>query len=193
MSLGSGRLCLLLHKGDDAPRVYRLSKSQGPDTTIASLSLYDWSQAHILVDIVCMDDYMAAQFPSVPLPNGRGYSGSFVYFDHPDRLAEEGDSELLAWSQAEALRKERWWQQRAVAILLGLHPRAGASSALRVLHQDAVRPILRIMWRLSGPGRESEPHQRTAEDAVPAANHPRSSPDMIGGEGPAPTVKALTS
>ena len=195
VSLGSGRLCLLLHKGDDAPRVYRLSKSQGPDTTIASLSLYDWSQAHILVDIVCMDDYMAAQFPSVPLPNGRGYSGSFVYFDHPDRLAsaEEGDSELLAWSQAEALRKERWWQQRAVAILLGLHPRAGASSALRVLHQDAVRPILRIMWRLSGPGRESDPHQRTAEDAVPAANHPRSSPDMIGGEGPAPTVKALTS
>ena len=195
VSLGSGRLCLLLHKGDDAPRVYRLSKSQGPDTTIASLSLYDWSQAHILVDIVCMDDYMAAQFPSVPLPNGRGYSGSFVYFDHPDRLAsaEEGDSELLAWSQAEALRKERWWQQRAVAILLGLHPRAGASSALRVLHQDAVRPILRIMWRLSGPGRESDPHQRTAEDAVPAANHPRSSPDMIGGGGPAPTVKALTS
>ena len=195
VSLGSGRLCLLLHKGDDAPRVYRLSKSQGPDTTIASLSLYDWSQAHILVDIVCMDDYMAAQFPSVPLPNGRGYSGSFVYFDHPDRLAsaEEGDSELLAGSQAEALRKERWWQQRAVAILLGLHPRAGASSALRVLHQDAVRPILRIMWRLSGPGRESDPHQRTAEDAVPAANHPRSSPDMIGGEGPAPTVKALTS
>ena len=83
--------------------------------------------------------------------------------------------------------------KRAVAILLGLHPRAGASSALRVLHQDAVRPILRIMWRLSGPGRESDPHQRTAEDAVPAANHPRSSPDMIGGEGPAPTVKALTS
>ena len=157
VSLGSGRLCLLLHKGDDAPRVYRLSKSQGPDTTIASLAAYDWSQAHILVD-PCCPDYVSARFPDIPLPNGRGYIGSFVYFDHPYRLAEEGDVDLLAWSQAEALRKEQWWQQRAVAILLGLHLRAGASSALRVLHSDAVRHIIRIMWRLSGPGRDSDPH-----------------------------------
>ena len=156
--LGSGRLGLFLPNGGDAPLVFQLSKSQGPAVTVGSLSSYDWSQAHVVVDPTCLDDYVMVRFPSTPrpLPSSGGFLGCFLYFDRPHGLAEERDAEPLAWAKAEELRQERWWGQRAVAVLLGLHSRVGAISALRVLPADAVRPILRIMRRVSGPGRETD-------------------------------------
>ena len=158
VSLGSGRLGLFLPNGGDAPLVYRLSKSQGPVVTVGSLSSYDWSQAHVVVDQTCVDDYVLVRFPSTPrpLPSSGRFVGCFLFFDRPHGLAEECDAQLLEWSKAEELRQEQWWRQRAVAVLLGLHSRVGAISALRVLPADAVRPILRIMRRVSGPGLETE-------------------------------------
>ena len=158
VSLGSGRLGLFLPNGGDAPLVYRLSKSQGPVVTVGSLSSYDWSQAHVVVDQTCVDDYVLVRFPSTPrpLPSSGRFVGCFLFFDRPHGLAEECDAQLLEWSKAEELRQEQWWRQRAVAVLLGLHSRVGAISALRVLSADAVSPILRIMRRVSGPGLETE-------------------------------------
>ena len=57
----------------------------------------------------------------------------------------------------------------------------------------AANPLRAVLDGLLSASASSTEEERTAEDAVPAANHPRSSPDMIGGGGPAPTVKALTS
>ena len=63
------------------------------------------------------------------------------------------------------------------------------SCAAAVVAANPLRAVLDGPLSASASSTEEE---RTAEDAVPAANHPRS-PDMIGGGGPAPTVKALTS
>ena len=158
VSLGSGRLGLILPNGADAPLVLRLSKCQGKEVPVGSLSSYDWSQAHVVVDPLCLDDYVIVRFPSIPrpLPSSGRLVGCFLYFDRPHGLAEECDVELLAWFKAEELWQEQWWRQRALAVLLGLHSRVGAISALRVLSADAVSPILRIMRRVSGPGLETD-------------------------------------
>ena len=109
VSLGSGRLGLFLLNGGDAPLVYRLSKSQGPVVTVGSLSSYDWSQAHVVVDQTCVDDYVLVRFPSTPrpLPSSGRFVGCFLFFDRPHGLAEECDAQLLEWAKAEELRQDK--------------------------------------------------------------------------------------
>jgi hypothetical protein len=181
VSLGSGRLGLILPNRADALLVFRLSKRQGPAVTVGSLSSHDWSQAHVVVDPACLDDYVMVRFPSAPrpLPSSGRFVGCLLFFDRPHGLADERDAELLAWFKAEELRQERWWRQRAVAVLLGLHPRVGAISALRVLTEDAVIPILRIMRRASGPGLET--HHPSAEKAALAEDVPSPTSTLADG------------
>ena len=68
------------------------------------------------------------------------------------------------------LPAEQRWRQRAVAALLALHDRLGKDSNMRVLLPDNFRRIMEL--------------EHMALDGAP---------EMIGGGGPAPTVKALTS
>ena len=68
------------------------------------------------------------------------------------------------------LPAEERWRQRAVALLLALHDRLGKDSNMRVLLPDNFRRIMEL--------------EHMALDGAP---------EMIGGGGPAPTVKALTS
>ena len=67
------------------------------------------------------------------------------------------------------LPAEERWRQRAVAVLLALHDRVGKDSPIRVLLPDTLRRIMLL--------------EHMALDGAP---------EMIGGGGPTPTVKALT-
>ena len=112
-------------------------------------------------------------------------------------------------------------RDRRIAVLLSVHPRVGQDSIMGTLAAEimilgaiieiadpwidaltarscaaavvAANPLRAVLDGPLSASASSTEEERTAEDAVPAANHPRSSPDMIGGGGPAPTVKALTS
>ena len=112
-------------------------------------------------------------------------------------------------------------RDRRIAVLLSVHPRVGQDSRMGTLAGEvmilstiieiadpwidaltarsraaavvAENPLRAVLDGPLSASASSTEEERTAEDAVPAANHPRSSPDMIGGGGPAPTVKALTS
>ena len=131
--------------------------------------------------------------------------------------AEEPSPEIedLMWRDHVFLRDRR------IAVLLSVHPRVGQDSRMGTLAAEimilgaiieiavpwidaltarsraaavvAANPLRAVLDGLLSASASSTEEERTAEDAVPAANHPRSSPDMIGGGGPAPTVKALTS
>lgn len=172
VSLNSGRLCLLLPDGGDGPRFFRLSKSQGP---VQSLTVFRWCDARVVVDPACLDDYVYVKFPSTPRPS-RGLSTlasgarftmnteHHLYFDFPRGIgdeagAEDADAELIAWAKAAVSKWEELFEgrlrQRAMAVLLGLHPRVGAFSPLKVLCADTVKPILRLVRSSSGIGVEA--------------------------------------
>ena len=62
-----------------------------------ALASYLWSEAHIIVDMDCIDDYVVARFPSVPRSFRTDHTGKAiaatstgldVYFDNPVVLAE---------------------------------------------------------------------------------------------------------
>jgi hypothetical protein len=51
------------------------------------------------------------------------------------------------------LPAEERWRQRAVAVLLALHPRAGEGSLIRVLSPDVFRTIMRLEYSTPGISR----------------------------------------
>jgi hypothetical protein len=131
--------------------------------------------------------------------------------------AEEPSPEI----EDQMWRDHVFLRDRRIAVLLSVHPRVGQDSRMGTLAAEimilgaiieiadpwidaltarscaaavvAANPLRAVLDGPLSASASSTEEERTAEDAVPAANHPRSSPDMIGGGGPAPTVKALTS
>ena len=129
-----------------------------------ALASYLWSEAHIIVDMDCIDDYVVARFPSVPRSFRTDHTGKAiaatstgldVYFDNPVVLAE-GTAELMALESALAalasertVQKEIWWRGHSAAVALGTHPRCGANSPLRALLPELLQ---RIMDLAAGSG-----------------------------------------
>ena len=152
-----------------------------------------------------------------PPPTRAVRKASKASLKHQLDAAEEPSPEI----EAQMWRDHVFWRDRRIAVLLSVHPRVGQDSRMGTLAGEimilstiieiadpcidaltarsraaavvAENPLRAVLDGPLSASASSTDEERAAEDAVPAANHPRSSPDMIGGGGPAPTVKALTS